>query len=100
MFPCNIIKKPAEQITKSERRLLCFSGYYISLLQTFIDRLSDPEIEPAPMSATAVATRTDNAFSSQSGSSLKSSWYVEPVLSWWSWKIQSSAEISSVLQIW
>ena len=89
--------------------------------------------------AEAVATRTDRAFSSQSVSSLKSSWYVEPVLScsdwylfcwllyhaYWllcykfqlvvpvfiipffddfldymSWKIQSSAEISSVLQIW
>ena len=50
--------------------------------------------------AEAVATRTDRLLSSQSGSSLNSSWYVEPVLSWLSWKIQSSADISSILQIW
>ena len=100
MFPCNIIKKPAGQTVKSERRLLYFLGYYISLLQTFIDMLSGSGIELAPVSAAAVAARTDKAFSSQNGSSLKSSWYVEPVLSWLSWKMQSSAEISNVLQIW
>ena len=51
MFPCNIIKKPAGQTVKSERRLLYFLGYYISLLQTFIDMLSGSEIELAPVSA-------------------------------------------------
>ena len=74
---------------------LFFKVLYL-LLQTFINRLSDSEIESVPMSAATVATRADNAFSSQSGSNRKSFWYVEPVLSWLSWKMQSSSDIFSI----
>lgn len=70
---------------------LFFSTYYVFLVSVLKGAVLSA-------SAEAAAARTDKAFLSQRRISLKSSWYVEPVLSWCSWKIQSFAEISSVLQ--
>ena len=100
-FPCGITEKASGTDINLDGWLFCFYlTYYVCSSRILSDCSFSTAFWSAPVSTAAAATRADRPFSSHNGSSRSSVWYVEPVLSAPSWKIQSSAEMPSVLQIW